>query len=165
MILDVSEVVAGEVEGTESTPSPEVRKPGSNRSKNIGKRRAGRSGVRSTRKAATTGRALNSSLQLALPSAAVPQGAIAEPSASTQRGLWNFFLRYFRNMRAPQKRLRVCESVSLGEKRFLAIVRVDSESFLLGGSTGSVSMLAKLNEPGSFSAVLQNKSVEAGSLQ
>jgi len=165
MILDVSEVVVGEVEGTESTPSPEVRKPRSNRSKNIGKQRARRSEARSTRKAATPGRAPNSSLQLALPSVAVPAGTIEAPSKAKQRGFWNIFLRYFRNIRAPQKRLRVCESVSLGEKRFLAIVRVDSESFLLGGSTGSVSMLAKLNDPGSFSAVLQNKSVEASSLQ
>jgi flagellar biosynthesis protein FliO len=163
MILDVSEVVAGEVEGTDSASSPDVRKPRSNRSKNIGKQRARRTGARSTRKAAANGRALNSSLQLALPSAA--EGTIDTSSTSTKRGIWNIFLRYFRNMRAPQKRLRVCESVSLGDKRFLAIVRVDAESFLLGGSTGSVSMLAKLNEPGSFSAVLQNKAVEAGSLQ
>lgn len=99
------------------------------------------------------------------PSTAISAGAAERQLQNTDRSLWHSFLRYFRNMRAPQKRLRVCESVSLGDKRFLAIVRVDSESFLLGGSTASVSMLAKLNDPNSFSAMLEQKSAGAGSLQ
>ena len=60
-----------------------------------------------------------------------------------------------------RKRMRVCESVSLGDKRFLAIVRVDSEHFLLGGSSGSVSLLAKLDDPAAFSSLLRQKSVQA----
>jgi flagellar biogenesis protein FliO len=46
--------------------------------------------------------------------------------------------------RRPQKRLRVADTVSLGEKRFVAILRVDGEQFLLGGSSSNVVLLARL---------------------
>lgn len=53
------------------------------------------------------------------------------------------------------KRLRVCETVSLGEKRFLAVIQVDGEQFLVGGSSSSVSTLAHLERPREFSDVFQ----------
>ena len=79
--------------------------------------------------------------------------------------LWQRVRNSFKTLHAPKKRLHVCESVSLGEKRFLAIVRVDSESFLLGGATGNVAMLAKLNDAATFSSVLEQKSCVAGLVQ
>jgi hypothetical protein len=54
-----------------------------------------------------------------------------------------------------KKRLRVCESVSLGEKRFVAVIQVDGEQFLVGGSASSVSTLAHLERPREFSDVFQ----------
>jgi hypothetical protein len=48
-------------------------------------------------------------------------------------------------VRRVNKRLQVQESVSLGEKRFVAIVQVDGQQFLLGGAPNSVSLLAQLN--------------------
>jgi len=42
------------------------------------------------------------------------------------------------------RRLRVAETVSLGEKRFVSILQVDGEQFLVGGSPSSVVLLAKL---------------------
>jgi flagellar biogenesis protein FliO len=39
----------------------------------------------------------------------------------------------------------VVETVSLGEKRFVSILKVDGEQFLIGGSTSNVSLLAKLD--------------------
>jgi flagellar biogenesis protein FliO len=60
-----------------------------------------------------------------------------------------------------QKQLRVCETVSLGEKRFVAVVQVDQERFLIGGSAGSVSMLSRLAETPSFSSTMQ-RLTEAG---
>jgi len=54
-----------------------------------------------------------------------------------------------------KKRLRVCESVSLGEKRFIAVVQVDGEQFLVGGSSNSVSTLAHLEQPREFSDVFR----------
>jgi flagellar biosynthesis protein FliO len=117
---------------------------------------------------ATTRKRRNPSTGMALSSREISQPLIEPVTERTPpnhvRDLWDSFLSYFRRMRAPQKRLRVCESVSLGEKRFLAIVKVDSESFLLGGSTTNVSMLAKLSAPTGFAAVFQ-KADEAGSLR
>ena len=45
------------------------------------------------------------------------------------------------------KRLRVSETVALGEKRFVAIVSVEGREFLIGGGTSGVSLLAHLGSP------------------
>ncbi len=42
------------------------------------------------------------------------------------------------------KRLRVSETVSLGEKRFVAIVAVEGREFLIGGGVSGISLLALL---------------------
>jgi flagellar biogenesis protein FliO len=42
------------------------------------------------------------------------------------------------------KRLRISETVSLGEKRFVAIVKVEDREFLIGGGTAGMSLLAQL---------------------
>lgn len=42
------------------------------------------------------------------------------------------------------KRLRVSETISLGEKRFVAIVTVEGREFLIGGGTAGMSLLAQL---------------------
>jgi hypothetical protein len=56
-----------------------------------------------------------------------------------------------------QKRLRVCESVSLGEKRFVAVIQVDGEEFLVGGASNSISTLARLDRSQKFSDVLRQQ--------
>jgi len=40
--------------------------------------------------------------------------------------------------------MRLCETLSLGERRFLAVVRVDDEQFLIGGAGNSISLLTRL---------------------
>jgi hypothetical protein len=60
-------------------------------------------------------------------------------------------------VRQNKKRLRVCETVSLGDKRFVAVIQVDDKQFLLGGAPNSVSLIAQLDKPAEFSAVLQNR--------
>jgi flagellar biogenesis protein FliO len=64
--------------------------------------------------------------------------------------------------RAQQARrnLRVCENVSLGEKRFVAIVQVDEERFLIGGSSSSVSLLTRLQETKTFAAALDQEAAK-----
>jgi flagellar biosynthesis protein FliO len=47
---------------------------------------------------------------------------------------------------ATPKQLRVVETVSLGEKRFAAILHADGRRFLIGGGTAGVSLLAQLDE-------------------
>jgi len=62
--------------------------------------------------------------------------------------------------RGVDRRLRVAETVSLGEKRFVSILQVDGEQFLVGGSSSNVVLLAKLETsaaglgPESFGDVL-----------
>ncbi len=40
--------------------------------------------------------------------------------------------------------MRVCETVSLGERRFVAVLQVDGERFLIGGSSTAVVLLSQL---------------------
>jgi flagellar biogenesis protein FliO len=54
-----------------------------------------------------------------------------------------------------RKNLRICETVSLGEKRFVAVVQVDDERFLIGGSSSAVSLLTRLQETKAFAAALE----------
>ena len=50
-----------------------------------------------------------------------------------------------RTQQLASRRIRVSDTVSLGEKRFVSIVQVDGVQFLIGGSAGGVSLLAKLD--------------------
>ncbi len=56
-----------------------------------------------------------------------------------------------------RKTLRLCENLSLGEKRFVAVIQVESERFLIGGAAGSVSLLTRLQQTATFSDSLQSK--------
>ena len=57
--------------------------------------------------------------------------------------------------RSSTKRLQVTSSVSLGEKRFVAVVQVDGRQFLVGGGATNVSLLAQLDSKESFGEVLE----------
>jgi flagellar biogenesis protein FliO len=49
--------------------------------------------------------------------------------------------------------LKVAETVSLGEKRFVTILQVDGEQFLVGGSPSNIVLLARLEvKPDTFGA-------------
>jgi flagellar biogenesis protein FliO len=47
-------------------------------------------------------------------------------------------------VRGVPRRLRVAETVSLGDKRFVSILQVDGEQFLVGGSQSNIVLLAQL---------------------
>ncbi len=70
--------------------------------------------------------------------------------------LWDFFSRFCRRAtsRTKSPRLRVCESLSLGEKRFVAVVQFETQQFLIGGGAASVNLLARLGETADFAEVL-----------
>jgi len=55
---------------------------------------------------------------------------------------------------APTKQLRVTETVSLGDKRFVAVVHVDGRRFLIGGGSAGVSLLTQLGTPTGSDAML-----------
>jgi flagellar biogenesis protein FliO len=46
------------------------------------------------------------------------------------------------------RRLRLSETLSLGEKRFLAVVQFQQQEFLVGGTGNSIALLARLDAPG-----------------
>lgn len=54
------------------------------------------------------------------------------------------WLKRTRATQLASRRLRVSETVSLGDKRFLSIVQVDGAQFLIGCSTGNLQLLATL---------------------
>jgi flagellar biogenesis protein FliO len=57
------------------------------------------------------------------------------------RVLWERMGRMSR--RAP-KRLRLCESLPLGERRFVAVIEFEQSRFLVGGTSSSLVLLADL---------------------
>jgi flagellar biogenesis protein FliO len=59
--------------------------------------------------------------------------------------LWERVLRISR--RAP-RRLRLCENLPLGERRFVAVVEFDAARFLVGGTPSSLVLLSRLSDAG-----------------
>jgi flagellar biogenesis protein FliO len=55
--------------------------------------------------------------------------------------------RILRISRQP-RRLRLCESLPLGDRRFVAVVEFERSRFLVGGTAGSLVLLARLESPG-----------------
>jgi flagellar biogenesis protein FliO len=47
-------------------------------------------------------------------------------------------------VRSP-KQLQLCESLALGERRFVAVVQFEQRRFLIGATANSVAMLAELS--------------------
>jgi flagellar biogenesis protein FliO len=56
--------------------------------------------------------------------------------------------------RFSTRRLRVSETVSLGEKRFVAVIQIDGLQYLIGGGATNVALLAQLNAKESFGDLL-----------
>jgi flagellar biogenesis protein FliO len=76
-----------------------------------------------------------------------PSQAISAPQTVWVAALKNL-LQWSRRavkVRKP-RRLRVCETLSLGERRFLAVIEFDRQEFLVGGTGSSLELLAKLQE-------------------
>jgi len=66
---------------------------------------------------------------------------------------WWSSLPALRVRKAPRQ-LRLCESVSLGEKRVVAVIQYENQRFLIGGSAHSVNLLARLGEAPDFAELL-----------
>lgn len=70
--------------------------------------------------------------------AAVPE----HPRWSKRVRAW--WLRILRLSRRAPRRLRLCESLPLGERRFVAVIEFEQSRFLVGGTSGSLVLLARL---------------------
>ncbi len=53
--------------------------------------------------------------------------------------------RSFNKTRA-ERRLRMCDTLSLGDRRFVALIELDGEKFLVGGGATSVALLASVQK-------------------
>ena len=60
--------------------------------------------------------------------------------------------------RRPRKRLRLCESLPLGERRFVAVVEFDQSRFLVGGTPSSLVLLSRLENTGEAGEAPKNVS-------
>jgi hypothetical protein len=49
-----------------------------------------------------------------------------------------------RGLKRGSRRLRLCESLPLGDRRFVAVVEFDEERFLVGGTSSSLVLLSRL---------------------
>ena len=70
--------------------------------------------------------------------------APSSPQADWPATLWQWVRRAVKPRRV--RRLRVCETLSLGDRRFLAVIEYDRQEFLVGGSGNSLEVLARLHE-------------------
>lgn len=76
--------------------------------------------------------------------------ALLQPMLSQARSAWNW-LQSRRSAQLAARRLRVAETLSLGEKRFVSILEVDGTQYLIGGSAGNVQLLTRLEKQGACS--------------
>lgn len=58
---------------------------------------------------------------------------------------WKFLARLGRR---ESRRLRLCESLPLGERRFVAVIEFDAARFLVGGTPSSLVLLSRLEDAG-----------------
>ena len=62
--------------------------------------------------------------------------------------LWTLILDTARavKIRRRERSLRVCETLSLGERRFLMVVQFEEQRFLIGTTSQSISLLQRMDE-------------------
>ena len=59
-------------------------------------------------------------------------------------------------VRRRERSLRVCETLSLGERRFLMVVQFEQRRFLIGATNQSISLLQSLEDGGARSPGLED---------
>ncbi len=108
--------------------------------------------------------AANTAPQRSVPTRPVPELRAVQMLQSL-KATWSWLARQkgLQLLQPRTRRLQVHETVQLGDKRFVSILRVDGEQFLIGGSPSGVSLLAELkpDTPATFSAVLETESRQA----
>jgi hypothetical protein len=76
-------------------------------------------------------------------------GAREQWRGSPASDLWRWARTWWQGVRRVSrrrpKRLRLCESLPLGERRFVAVVEFEQSRFLIGGTQASLVLLAPLH--------------------
>lgn len=70
--------------------------------------------------------------------------AMRVPRDGLRGRVLEFWERVLRLRRRAPRRLRLCESLALGERRFVAVVEFEAERFLVGGTPSSMVLLSRL---------------------
>jgi len=84
--------------------------------------------------------------------------SVSAASTSAMRSLidWlNAISRRLLPAREP-RRLRLCETLSLGNRGYVAVVRYRDQQFLVGGTNHSIALLAQLSHPPAFTGTIGN---------
>lgn len=71
---------------------------------------------------------------------------------------WNWLLEQ-QQIRSRSRRLHLEETISLGQKRFIALIRVDGYRLLVGGGATEMALLARLDAQEPISAVLKETAI------
>lgn len=72
---------------------------------------------------------------------------VLAPQKTNFEGMWQWLARLTRLLQSrtrPQKQLRLCETLGLGERRFIAVVQFEQQKFLIGGTGSSLALLTRL---------------------
>lgn len=69
-------------------------------------------------------------------------------------------VKQLQNSRATRRSLRLEETVALGQKRFVAVIKVDGQRFLIGVGS-EISLLASFQPEPPFAQVLQESEADA----
>ena len=59
------------------------------------------------------------------------------------------------NARSSQKKLRLCESLQFGDRRFIALIECEGQRYMIAGTAGSISLLRELPDAGADSCATQ----------
>lgn len=86
---------------------------------------------------------------------------IDEVDPASARGLWRrlrqAWQRVARLAQREPRRLRLCESLPLGDRRFVAVIEFEKARFLVGGTSASLVLLSRLgSEQGCANASFAN---------
>jgi hypothetical protein len=76
----------------------------------------------------------------------IPPAKERRPSAAPG-GLLSRALGWLNGRYTSPRRLRVVETIALGDKRMVAVIQADGRRFLVGGGPSGVSLLTPLDQP------------------
>ncbi len=84
---------------------------------------------------------------------ALPPAEPRKPAPNPLLQAWTWFCAT--RAKSADKRMRLEETVSLGDKRIIALIQVDGRRFLVGGGPSGVSLLTPLGGEQDFSTMVR----------
>lgn len=73
-------------------------------------------------------------------------------ATSFQLTRWDW-RRWLRARPRRERRLRLVETLPLGERRFVAVVSLDGREYLVGGTPSSLALLSEIEDPEGLGAI------------